>query len=133
MKTFQELEFTTWENPITGTWCGYVKLPPKHPYIAVLRKTHKETLFDNKKIDVHNFRDLPIKCHGNLSFGTKVEFDNQKFTKGWWIGWDYGHKGDYAPKLTLKKGRKERFYSEKEVITECKAVIKQVLDALNVC
>lgn len=133
MKTFNGLEYQTWENPITGTWCGYVKLPENHPFIETLKETHKEELFDGKIIDVNNFKGLKVKCHGKLSFGKLYENDTPRFTKGWWIGWDYGHKGDFAPRLKLKKGMKERFYSEKEVITECKAVIKQVIDALNVC
>lgn len=133
MKKFNGLEYSTWENPITGTWCGYVKLPENHPFIEILKKTHKEELYPTVIIKVHNFKGLPVKCHGKLSFGTEIKKPYRDFTKGWWIGWDYGHKEDFAPKIGKRKGKKERFYSEKEVIAECKAVIKQVLDALNTC
>lgn len=132
-KTFRGLEYTTWENPATGSLCGYVKLPAKHPFIELLKKKTYYKLFSGKKMVIYGYDKLPIECHGGLTFGTNVRKPYHDFTKGWWIGWDYAHLGDCCPKLPLRMGEKERLWSEKEVIAECKAVIKQVLDALNVC
>lgn len=131
---YKNVEYQLWKNPMTGTYCAYVKLQKNHPFIVTLRKTHIEELYQGRKIKVNNFRDLPIKVHGKLSFGRYYKDNsNPRFTKGWWIGWDYGHKGDFAPKLKLKRGRKEKFWSEKEVIAECKNVIEQVIKYYNVC
>ena len=54
----------------------------------------------------------------------------QGFSLGSWIGWDYGHYGDYTSLFSsfsdsfIREGKK---WTEKEVEKECKNVIRQLL------
>ena len=58
-------------HPVT-----YVRIPDNHPYYK-------------KSCD-----DLDIACHGGLTIsGDNLEAIPDK--KGWWLGWDYAHAGDY--------------------------------------
>lgn len=62
-----------------------------------------------------------IDCHGGLTYSeNRLLLDYG----GWWIGWDYGHNGDYCG-FTDFGGRR---YTTEEVVEECKRVIDQVID-----
>lgn len=57
--------------------CCYVGVPESHPLAGF------------------NYSDLPIRCHGGLTYSRKGE---GVYRPGgfWWYGWDYGHGGDYV-------------------------------------
>lgn len=103
-------------------YTAYVRLPYKHPYrkfclskrnldlffgswearkaIATIRKepfNEVEPKRKYRKRFIHNgYEKMNIHVHGGLTFSQRVEnlkWD-QQFTKGNWIGWDYGHAGD---------------------------------------
>ena len=55
-----------------GIRCGYVEIPEDHPYY-----------------DIDNYDEIPIDCHGGLTFAGD-RFDDGKY----YIGFDCGHAGD---------------------------------------
>lgn len=121
MKKYKECEYIVY--PFRGSYCGYVKLPDKHPYVKLTKKTRKVM-----GLMLHTgYDDMDIDCHGGLTFCefvTNPKDFSQGFTKGAWIGWDYAHAGD---KTDLFSFPGDRQWTAKEVESECKNVIKQVL------
>ena len=59
---------------------AYVGIPNEHPLAG------------------HSYKDLPIRAHGGLTFGSKGDGEKGKYRpRGFfWYGWDYSHSGDYA-------------------------------------
>lgn len=78
--------------------CCYIKIPEEHEYY--------------KK----DYDDIDIYCHGGLTYSKESLLD---FEKGWFIGWDYAHLGDYHP-LVEPTGTK---YSVGMLIAEVTDVI----------
>lgn len=76
----------------------------------------------------------PVEAHGGLTFGEyindkKLDFP-QGFTKGWWIGWDYGHICD-KDRFTMARYATCPDWTEELVEKECKRVIEQILKFEN--
>jgi hypothetical protein len=101
-----------------GYLTAYVRIPEDHKFYG---KNYNELMDE-------------IDCHGGLTFSTDVKTDNDKrFPKGYWIGWDYAHLGDFHPVLGhFTKTIKDRWDEEKhwqpfEVEGDCKEVIRQLL------
>ena len=76
-----------------GNWCGYVGVPPGHPYHG------------------RDYDDLDIDVHGGLTYGDRCEKDAPE-AEGichvpdpgrpadvWWLGFDCGHFTDFMPGL----------------------------------
>ena len=63
---------------------------------------------ENHPLAGFSYENLPIDCHGGLTFSSKGKKET-KFPEGfWWYGWDYSHLGDYiAPPKGLEKEFKE--------------------------
>lgn len=81
--------------------CAYVKLTEGHKYYGA------------------DFDDIPINCHGGLTYS--YCYVNSLFTDGgWWIGWDYAHCTDQIGKTEGKK------WTTSEIIAEVKQVIEQL-------
>lgn len=55
--------------------CCYVKLEDGHKY-------HRKDWYD-----------VNIGVHGGITFAEEVSGE-QRWSDGWWIGWDYAHVGD---------------------------------------
>ena len=71
---------------IEGEYSIYI-LPNNGLCYVGIPKTHK---LNNHS----NYRDIPIKCHGGLTFAGK-----RSFTDKWCFGWDYLHLGDEFPPI----------------------------------
>lgn len=70
----------------TGSWCGYVGVPRKHP------------LFGKRYDRV----DSRLHVHGGLTFSAKCGRQTHLCHEGgprWWFGFDCAHAGDFSPKL----------------------------------
>lgn len=71
--------------------------------------------------------DVDFGCHGGVTY--RNESLLRRDEKGWWIGWDYAHWGDYIP--SLSKGLFDYFrrkWTTEEVVEECLNVIDAVWD-----
>lgn len=101
--------------------CAYVKIPQNHPYY-------------NKFYD-----DLPVSCHGRLTYSGFGLLDNAEFRhmitddNAYYIGWDYAHLGDYNV-YRLDYLRNEFFndgykWTVPEIYEEVKDVIEQLIEA----
>lgn len=78
---------------LLGAWCGYVGVPPDHPWYLV------------------DYFDLPVRVdvHGGLTFSATCDEDGDLATAichvpepgrpddVWWLGFDTAHGGDLAP------------------------------------
>jgi hypothetical protein len=79
-----------------GAWCGYVAVPPGHPWHGVEYGEMEEV----------------VRVHGGLTFADRCREDERGAGFGichvpfpgrphdvWWLGWDACHGGDLAPVL----------------------------------
>ena len=75
-------------------WCGYVKLNTGSKFIN------------------SDYDDIPVECHGNLTFKGYL----QGMPEGMWIGFDTNH---YMDNMNVK--------NQEFVETECKKIIEQLI------
>ena len=74
-----------------------------------------------------HYIDINIECHCGLTYSRDYLHTVDK--KGWFIGWDYAHYGDFVgyelemPIYIRTNGKKWTTY---EIINECKQVIDQI-------
>lgn len=87
--------------------CAYVCVPKGHKYY--------------KK----SYDSIPIDCHGGLTFADKDFNYNPIVIKDhWWIGWDYGHYGDYT--MLVTEDSKSTRWTTEIIYKEVQDVIKQL-------
>jgi hypothetical protein len=80
-------------NPY-GAWCGYVGIPPEHPWWG---------------LDSQEYPAYDVDVHGGLTYdagGDDGEFIHEVTTLGdvsrhWWFGFDCGHAMDLTPGLVV--------------------------------
>lgn len=106
-----------------GYRCGYVKVPPGHPWHGV------------------DYNELDCSVHGGLTFSEKDEpCDAPGPDDGYWVGFDCAHSGD-DPDYTLPGSHHKmggsllglRFGSVKDqtyVEAECRSLCEQAQNAL---
>lgn len=113
MKSYKRIKYIIKKNPRMGFWLAYIRLPNKNIWA-------KATHYD----------EIDIDCHGGLTFmafvKSKEDAGWQEFTKGTWVGWDYGHVGDYTNIGGFIDEGKRWTYEEVE------NEVKEVIDSLNV-
>ena len=113
---------------IRGThFCAYIRLPESHPFYQL------------------PYEAIDLDCHGGLTFSEMTDFENvrlrvwdpwsglwwipgrwveEKVKKGYWIGWDYAHDGDFSPLWPELGGRE---WTADEVALEAKMVIEELI------
>lgn len=71
-----------------GHWCGYVGIPPGHPYYE------------------KNYDDVPVEIHGGLTYASQcnghvchVAMPGEP-EHVWWLGFDCAHLGDLSPGMS---------------------------------
>ena len=84
--------------------CAYVEVPKEHP------------------LYLKNYNDCPISAHGCLTYGDDLIHLNPEY-KGYYIGWDYGHIGDFIGYASIKNEHK---YTTEEIFEDVKDVIHQL-------
>lgn len=106
---------------------AFVLLPDDHPYRYL------------EDFDSSEFQS--IRCHGGINYteydGTLTMFDDDYIyvPRGSWIGWDYGHSGDFnghTPTVTSFAGVKRKKWTVKEVCKECESVIRQLASVKDI-
>ena len=65
-------------------------------YYVLSLGTHPCAYVDvtNTKLHGEDYDDIDIECHYGLTYAEERLTTVEK--KGWFIGWDYAHYGDYA-------------------------------------
>lgn len=135
MKEYKGVKYTAFYNDHIGHYCGYVRLPDNHPFVKLLSKKRWFQLGrSNPRRYRYDYDAVPVEAHGGLTFGEyindkKLDFP-QGFTKGWWIGWDYGHICDKY-RFTMARYATCPDWTEELVEKECKRVIEQILKFEN--
>ncbi len=154
IKKYKDIEYIIFLNNITGTFCGYVRIPDDHPdnkkvdkkevinlqySLAKMKGSKTPRNKENDKVLYTGYSSMNIDCHGGLTFSRRVTLEDfvensypQKFSVGAWIGWDYAHFGD---KINMpifseeyrKMTENDKAWTYEEVEQECKDVIKQLL------
>jgi len=111
-------------------WCGYVGVPPGHPFHGVR--------YDDANISAHGGLTYANDCGGHVCHIPKEgEPDNL-----WWFGFDCAHLGDLVPGYDKKSyrdmlgGRKSVFLSKDSVYrtrewveAEVRRMAEQIADA----
>lgn len=99
---------------IVGVWCGYVLVPPRHPWHG------------------HGYDDVAAQVHGGLTFaGPSTGFDVKQICllgggdDGWWFGFDCAHLGDADPVGRLVLGRDEEYRTLDYVRDQCRYLAVQ--------
>ena len=66
------------------------------------------------------YDDIPLSCHGGITFAKMIDESDDKFEKGYWIGWDYAHYNDaYGTMIPgVEYTTAELIYDMKEAINE---------------
>jgi len=119
MKSYKGINYIIY--PHIGSFCAYVQLPEKHKWIKKLKKSYD---------------DVPLDVHGGVTFGAILtkddvkEWENEQgFTEGAWVGWDYLHSGDavdFGNGLGMSFSW-EHHWTKNEVEAEVKEAIEQVV------
>jgi len=76
-------------------WLGYVILPKNHKYCD------------------GDYHDIPIDCHGDLTYGDTLHWEESKNHGEFALGFDFNHSSDHGG-------------SKKQVINECKKIVDQL-------
>ena len=113
-------------NPPEMLADGYYK--GFHFYVLNLG-THPCAYIDVTETDLNgkDYTDIDISCHGGLTYSEECLRTVDK--KGWFIGWDYAHYGDFAGyelniPVYMRTGDKR--WTTSEIVEECKQVIDQI-------
>lgn len=127
MKNYKGIDYIVTQNRRLGFPLAYIRIPEEHPWY---------------KIDDYDKMDLDV--HGGCTFMAMIDksdaekqLSEQGFTAGKWIGWDYGHAGDWDyPPMTLGQKNTEwnkemgnKFWQFEEVEKEIFEAIDQLLKA----
>ena len=84
---------------------------------------------DNWLCTVKNYDDIPIECHGGITFRDNHLYiaDSQEIV-GEFIGWDYAHCTDYAPYYDEVLSKDTHKWTTKEILEEVKEVCSQIVE-----
>ena len=119
------IDYVICKNPVNA-FCAYVRIPDNHKWFCL--KKERKLHFSKRKIDV-SYEMIKISCHGGLTFSERINGDGeeypQKFTDGFWVGWDFAHYGDYVDYGTSFKSEGVH-WTEQMVLEDIKDVIRQI-------
>lgn len=125
---------------VSGAWCGYVAVPPKHPYY---RKPYNKLNH--------------VLVHGGLTYADHCQEGGHichipkqgESDKVWWLGFDCAHSDDFSPRSGAFLSRMSRQIAEEtgvkdlaflshyscpwETYKDVTYVVKQVLKLVRQC
>ena len=88
--------------------CAYIKLPQSHPCYY------------------KSYDEIPIEVHGGLTFKSeKLKTDNEIPVLGMYIGWDYGHIGDYSG-MRYYNDENDKKWTTREILDDVVSVCEQL-------
>ena len=99
-------------------------------YYVLNLKTHPTAYVDvtNSPLNGCN-EDIDISCHGGITWCDNFVKSIDK--KGWFIGWDYAHYGDYMDYGYASVNNmfpNDKKWTTEEIVEECKNVIDQIIE-----
>lgn len=95
--------------------CAYVEIPKNHRWFG------KD--YDEEELET-------IQCHYGLTYADNLNhvLGKEQSKDRWFIGWDYGHTGDYEGyNEMLGFGLNDKKWTTKEIYEEVKNVIEQII------
>ena len=107
-------------NPVMGNLCGYVAVPPGHPW-------HGRHYGDGIEVAVHGGLTYGDECADHICHVPEPGEPDDV----WWLGFDCGHAGDAMPGLSLYpalRATKDAGYTYKDidyVRDECERLAEQ--------
>lgn len=122
-------------QPRLGHWCGYVGVPPGHPWHG---------LTDSGTYDAETNEYTPTKltaeAHGGITYAKKCvgpichvpapgESDDV-----WWLGFDCAHLGDKSPGNSFSRSfghETESYWTVEQVRAETERLAKQASEAAS--
>ena len=99
-------------------------------YYVLSMGTHPCAYIDVTNTDL-NGKDLcviDLECHGGITYAEESLQTVDK--KGWFIGWDYAHYGDYCD-FGLGGCLDEKKWTTQEIYEEVKNVVEQFIKMEN--
>lgn len=110
-----------------GHWCGYVGLPPAHPWHG------------------KNYSDLEVSVHGGLTYAEECQHDDRPMRERvchlpepgepehlYWLGFDCAHLDDISPSRPRESGPMAGYRDLGYVRLECADVARQAHEAAKV-
>ena len=99
-------------------------------YYVLNLKTHPTAYIDVTNSPLNGCdEDIDISCHGGITWGDNfVKYIDKK---GWFIGWDYAHYGDYMDYGDTSLNNmfsNDKKWTTEEIVEECKNVIDQIVE-----
>lgn len=99
-------------------------------YYVLNLKTHPTAYIDVTNSPLNGCdEDIDISCHGGITWCDNFVKHIDK--KGWFIGWDYAHYGDYmgyGDVLFNNMFQYKKKWTTEEIVEECKNVIDQIVE-----
>lgn len=80
------------------------------------------------ELNGRDYGNIDIECHGGLTYSREYLCTVNK--KGWFIGWDYSHYGDfvgYELEMPIDIRTNGKIWTIDEIVAECKRVIDQLI------
>lgn len=87
-----------------GVWCGYVAMPPSHPWHGKDYSAPWDSEYEHKLPGYPESLDA-VRVHGGLTYAAACAGEICHVPEPgesdavWWFGFDCGHCEDYAPGL----------------------------------
>ena len=100
----------------------------KHKFAIINLGKHPTAYIENK-IDVDDYESYlfdNINVHGGFNF-CRNGYWTEESKKLSWLGWDYGHLGDYCGYLTENENKGNKKWTTNEIFEEVKYVIDQII------
>lgn len=100
-----------------------------HPtaYIEIPKESY---LFEKEYNEIYDM-GLDIDVHGGLTYSSKNLYIDKDIKKGWFIGWDYAHYGDYLGYEEMYPSELrtyEKRWTTEEIFNEVCCAIDQIID-----
>lgn len=95
-------------------------------YYIINMGTHPCAYIDVSDTKLANvkYSEINIDCHGGLTYSRDYLVGVHK--KGWFIGWDYGHYGDFIGNDMFSSCFNKKWTTD-EILVHCKQVIEQIV------
>jgi len=135
----KEPDYEVWRSPTgypciarrngLGAWCGYVGVPPLHPWHG--RGAYGEDEQDSLDASVHGGVTYTDKCRPDIGVCHVPEpGESDDF---WWLGFDTAHGGDFAPGMPALSVFPEAGYKDLAYVhRSCERLAEQARSASDV-